>query len=103
MINEHSDSGHDDEHNNEDNPSQQAALSNTILIDTNRLRLINRLIPPKWFSKVKLLFAMSVNSMLLPWRPMIDSRANMNCIQEGIIPSIYYEKSTEKLFFANGI
>ena len=38
VINEHSDSGHDDEHNNEDNPSQQAALSNTILIDTNRLR-----------------------------------------------------------------
>jgi len=33
---------------------------------------------------------------------MIDSSAGMNCIQEGMIPSKYYEKSTEKLFSANG-
>ena len=32
---------------------------------------------------------------------MIDSGADMNCIQEGIIPSKYYEKSTKKQFFAN--
>jgi len=34
---------------------------------------------------------------------MIDSGDNMNCIQEGIIPSIYYEKSTKKLFSTYGI
>ena len=33
---------------------------------------------------------------------MIDFGADMNCIQEGIVPSKYYEKSIEKLFFANG-
>ena len=33
---------------------------------------------------------------------MIDSSVDMNCIQEGIIPSKYYGKSTEKLFSANG-
>ena len=33
---------------------------------------------------------------------MIDSGVDMNCIQEGIIPSKYYEKSIEKLFSANG-
>ena len=33
---------------------------------------------------------------------MIDSGADMNCIREGLIPSKYYEKSTEKLFSANG-
>ena len=33
---------------------------------------------------------------------MIDSGADMNCIQEGLIPLKYYEKSTEKLFSANG-
>ena len=33
---------------------------------------------------------------------MIDSEVDMNCIQEGIIPSKYYEKSIEKLFSANG-
>ena len=33
---------------------------------------------------------------------MIDSGVDMNCIQEGIIPSKYYEESIEKLFSANG-
>ena len=33
---------------------------------------------------------------------MIDSGANMNCIQEGLIPSKYFEKSTERLVSANG-
>ena len=33
---------------------------------------------------------------------MIDFGADMNCIQEGITPSKYYEKSIEKLFSANG-
>ena len=29
---------------------------------------------------------------------MIDSGADMNCIQEGLIPSKYFEKSTERLY-----
>ena len=33
---------------------------------------------------------------------MIDSGADMNCIQKWIIPSKYYEISTEKQFSANG-
>ena len=33
---------------------------------------------------------------------MIDSGADINCIQEGMIPSKYYEKSTKKLFSADG-
>ena len=33
---------------------------------------------------------------------MIDSSADMNCIQEGLIPSKYFEKSTEKLVSVNG-
>ena len=33
---------------------------------------------------------------------MIDLGTDMNCIQEGIIPSKYYEKSTEKWFSTNG-
>ena len=34
---------------------------------------------------------------------MIDSSADMNCIQKEIVPSKYYEKSIEKLFSANGM
>ena len=33
---------------------------------------------------------------------MIDSGADMNCIQEGLIPSKYVEKSTKRLVSANG-
>ena len=63
LDNEQSDS-EPDEQKGEDGPSQQAPLSNTAPID-NRLSLINRLIPPKCFSKVKLLFAMNMVSILL--------------------------------------
>ena len=33
---------------------------------------------------------------------MIDSGADMNYIQEGLIPSNYFEKSTERLVSVNG-
>ena len=33
---------------------------------------------------------------------LIDLGANMNCIQEGLIPLKYYEKSSERLTQANG-
>ena len=32
---------------------------------------------------------------------LIDSGADMNCIQEGLIPVKYYEKTWQKLFAAN--
>ena len=32
---------------------------------------------------------------------LIDSGANMNCIQVGLIPTQYYEKTWQKLFNAN--
>ena len=87
------------EHNDEDRPSQQAALSDTIPTNTNRLNLINRLIPLKWFSKVKIVVFYDYEFNVIS---MIYSRADMNCIQEGIISSKYYEKSTKKRFSANG-
>ena len=33
---------------------------------------------------------------------LIDSGADMNCIQEGLIPLKYYEKLSERLTRANG-
>ena len=32
---------------------------------------------------------------------LIDSGADMNCVQEGLIPLKYYEKSSERLTQAN--
>ena len=51
LDNEQSDSKLD-EQKDEDGPNYEAPLSNTASTN-NRLSLINRLIPQKWFSKVK--------------------------------------------------
>ena len=80
-----------DEQKDEDNPNQQAPLSNTSPIDINRLSLVNRLIPPKWFSKVKIVVCHEYEFNVIA---LIDSGVDMNCIQERIISSKYYEKST---------
>ena len=34
---------------------------------------------------------------------LLDSSADQNCIKEGLIPSIYYEKTKERLQIANGM
>ena len=65
----------------------------------NKLNLINKLLPPKWFSKVKIFVRHEYEFNVIA---MIDSNADMNCIQEGMIPSKYYEKSTENSFSTNG-
>ena len=65
----------------------------------NKLNLINKMLPPKWFSKVKIVVCHEYEFNVIA---MIDSNADMNCIQEGMIPSKYYEKSTEKLFSTTG-
>ena len=73
----------DDEQNKQkdgDESSQQALLSNKGIVDNSQLNLVNKILPPKWFTKVI---------------AMIDSIADMNCIQEGLIPSKYFEKSTD--------
>ncbi|KAG2716679.1 hypothetical protein I3760_03G138700 [Carya illinoinensis] len=65
----------------------------------NQIALIRHSIPPKWFSRVNIIIAHDFKFSVIA---MIDSRSDMNCIQEGLVPSRYYEKSTEKLFAANG-
>ena len=34
---------------------------------------------------------------------LLDSGADQNCIKEGLIPSIYYEKTKQRLHSANGM
>ena len=75
LDNEQSDS-EPDEQRDEDDSSQQAPLSNIALID-NRLSPLNRLVPPKWFSKIKIVFCHEYEFNVIA---MIDSGADMNCI-----------------------
>ena len=87
-----------DEQGKDDASTQQVPLSGNASTD-NKLNLINKLLSPKWFSKVKIVVCHEYEFNVIA---MIDSGVDMNCIQEGMIPSKYYEKSTEKLFSANG-
>ena len=57
------------------------------------------MLPPKWFTKVKIVVSHDYHFTVIV---MINSGADMNCIQEGLIPSKYFEKSTERLVSANG-
>ena len=91
-----------DEHNNGVESSQQALLSDKGIADAftdPQLALVNKRLPPKWFTKVKIVISPDYHFTVIG---MIDSGADMNCIQEGLIPSKYFEKSTKRLVSANG-
>ena len=87
-----------DELKDEGESSQQALLSDKGIINS-QLALVNKILPPKWFTKVKIVVSHDYHFTVIA---MIDSGADMNCIQEGLIPSKYFEKSTERLVSANG-
>ena len=63
-----------------------------------KLRLIDRVIFQKWHTKITLVINKEFS---LTEIALIDLGANMNCIQEGLIPLKYYEKSSKRLTQAN--
>ena len=79
--------------------SQQALLSDKGIVDNSQLNLVNKVLPPKWFTKIKIVISHDYHSTVIV---MTDSSADMNYIQEGLIPSKYFKKSTERLVSANG-
>ena len=65
----------------------------------NFLSLIDRVIFQKWHTEITLVINKEFS---LTEVALIDSGANMNYIQEGLITLKYYEKSSERLTQANG-
>ncbi|KAK9988923.1 hypothetical protein SO802_029162 [Lithocarpus litseifolius] len=53
----------------------------------------------KWHSKVKIVISKDFEFEVIV---LIDSGADLNCIQEGIIPSKYFRKTRERLTSASG-
>ena len=53
----------------------------------------------KWHSKVRIVINKDFEFEVIA---LIDSGADLNCIQEGIIPSKYFRKSRERLTSASG-
>ena len=69
-----------DEHNDGDESSQQALLSDKGIVDVfnnSQLNLVNKMLPPKWFTKVKIVVSHDYYFTVIA---MIDSNADMNCI-----------------------
>ena len=63
------------------------------------LETINRINFHKWHSKVKIVISKDFEFEVIA---LIDSGADLNCIQEGIIPSKYFKKTRERLTSASG-
>ena len=98
-LNKHQSDNEQDEHRDRDESSQQALLSDKGITDDSQLNLVNKRLPPKWFTKVKIVVSHDYHFNVIV---MIDSSVDMNCIQEELIPSKYFEKSTERLVSTNG-
>ena len=84
-----------DRHKDGDESSQQALLSDKGIVDNSQLSLVNKLLPPKWLTKVRIVVSHDYHFTVIA---MIDSSADMNCIQEGLIPSKYFENQLKDWF-----
>ncbi|GAV68195.1 Peptidase_A3 domain-containing protein, partial [Cephalotus follicularis] len=63
------------------------------------INLIERITYQKWHINITITIQ---DSFKLQTTALIDSGAQMNCIQEGLIPTKYFEKTKQKLSTANG-
>ena len=63
------------------------------------LNIINRMIFQKWYTEITLVVHKEFSLTVVA---LVDSGADMNCIQEGLIPSKYYESTTDRLTQATG-
>ena len=53
----------------------------------------------KWYTEIILVVHKEFSLTIVA---LVDSGADMNCIQEGLIPSKYYESTVDRLTQANG-
>ena len=98
-IDQNQSNNEQDEQKDGDESSQHALFSDKCIVYNSQLNLVNKMLPPKWFTKVKIVASHDYHFIVIA---MIDFGADMNYIQEGLIPSKYFKKSTERLVSANG-
>ena len=76
-----------------DPPSLEKDVSNNENNRQNFLSLINKVIFQKWHTEITLIIN---EEFSLTKIALIDSSADMNCIQEWLIPLKYHKKSSER-------
>jgi hypothetical protein len=67
--------------------------------DFKVVSLLNKVFPPKWYTKVHIIVTKDYSFDAIA---LVDTGADLNCIQEGLVPSRYFEKSMETLSSASG-
>jgi hypothetical protein len=83
---------------NDSEAEPEPKLEDTPQLEENCLSIINQIYIRKWYSKVKI----KIQDFELSVVVLIDTGADLNCIQEGLVPTKYYSKSKETLCSANG-
>ena len=63
------------------------------------LNIIDKMIFQKWYTEITLVVHKEFSLTIVA---LVDSGSDMNCIQEGLIPSKYYESITDRLTQVNG-
>ena len=72
--------------------------ADNLMVQENFLETINRINFQKWHSKVRIVINKEFEFEVIA---LIDSGADLNCIQEGIIPSKYFKQTRERLTSAS--
>ncbi|KAL4198760.1 hypothetical protein AMTRI_Chr03g141700 [Amborella trichopoda] len=80
-----------------DIPETSEAKPHLIIIPS--VNLIDKIMIQKWFIQVKIIVAKDYS---FETSALIDSGADLNCINEGLIPSKYFDKTTQILNTADG-
>ena len=64
------------------------------------LNIISKTTNQRWFVKIKIKIILDFHINIIAF---FNTGKYLNCIKEGIIPSKYFEKTKEKLSYANGL
>ena len=80
-----------------DNQDPGIIIPNKITHIESFINTISKIDFQRWYTNVKLI----VEDFEIEIVALIDSEADMNCIQEGIILTKYYEKTGQELFATN--
>jgi hypothetical protein len=87
-----------DSSSEDENPKSSTRRMNKSDDEIRYCNLLNKITPIRWHTNVKLI----IDDHKIEVIVLVDSGADLNCIQEGLIPTKYFEKSTERLNSANG-
>ena len=74
-LDKHQFDNEQDEHKDGDESNQQTLLSNKGIVEDSQLNLVNKMLPPKWFTKVKIAVSHDYHFNVIA---MTDSSADMN-------------------------